>query len=170
MKNTLADLWRPGRGMFVKEIEKGLFLFRFFHIVDMNRVWDGGPWSFNNHLLILHRMAEEEVPGGVPLYYAEFRVRVYDLPSDLITQVMAKHIGDYVGRKYMRIRVKIDVRKPLKRWKKLQKPDGSQMVFHFKYERLPIFCFLCGRLGHNDRYCEQLFIAGEGVVDRPWRA
>ncbi|KAF2302140.1 hypothetical protein GH714_032915 [Hevea brasiliensis] len=31
-------------------------------------------------------MAEEEVPGGVPLYYAEFWVRVYDLPSDLITQ------------------------------------------------------------------------------------
>lgn len=35
---------------------------------------------------------------------------------------------------------------------------GNQsFVVQLKYERLPIFCFLCGRLGHNKIFCNRLF-------------
>ena len=38
MKHRLASVWRPGKGICIKEINKQLFLFQFFHIVDLKRV------------------------------------------------------------------------------------------------------------------------------------
>ncbi|CAN0847084.1 hypothetical protein LINGRAHAP2_LOCUS4784 [Linum grandiflorum] len=52
----------------------------------------------------------------------------------------------------MRIRVRLDVRKSLHREKTVKKPN-TEVLVRFKYEKLPTFCFLCGRIGHIDRYC-----------------
>lgn len=38
MKDTLAATWRPGKGMIVREVTTNLFLFHFFHEVDMKRI------------------------------------------------------------------------------------------------------------------------------------
>lgn len=55
---------------------------------------------------------------------------------------------------YMRVRVRLDVRKPLMRRKKLINDEGEAFFVRFKYERLILFCFLCGRLSHHDSYCD----------------
>lgn len=43
-----------------------------------------------------------------------------------------------------------DVRKPLERGKTIRMADGE-----VKYERLTVFCFLCGLLGQADSSCEK---------------
>ena len=57
----------------------------------------------------------------------------------------------------MRIREEIDVRTPLKRWKKIRKAQGECKILQFWYERLSLFCYICGLLGHADKFCDQLF-------------
>ncbi|KAL2902095.1 4-hydroxy-tetrahydrodipicolinate synthase [Bienertia sinuspersici] len=53
------------------------------------------------------------------------------------------------------MRVMIDVRKPLKDEIKLKLRGGEVTKVHIKYERLPLICFICGCIGHNDRECEE---------------
>lgn len=60
-----------------------------------------------------------------------------------------------IWREYMRVRIKLDVRKPLKRKKKINRRDGSEFVVSCKYERLGDFCFFCGLLTHTDRFCRR---------------
>ncbi|KAL2941400.1 Avenin-like b8 [Bienertia sinuspersici] len=54
----------------------------------------------------------------------------------------------------LRIRVIIDVRTPVKDEVKLQVHGGEQIKVPVKYERLPLICFICGKLGHGDRDCD----------------
>lgn len=42
---------------------------------------------------------------------------------------------------------------PLKRKKKLTLPNGTTTYVRFEYERLTLFCFLCGKLGHGESFC-----------------
>ena len=52
----------------------------------------------------------------------------------------------------MRIKVRIDVRNPLKRRKRIRKSQGEWSVGFFKYEGLPSFCYLCGMLDHSEKF------------------
>ncbi|KAL0401243.1 UNVERIFIED_CONTAM: hypothetical protein Slati_4154200 [Sesamum latifolium] len=70
------------------------------------------------------------------------------------------------------IRVGLSVKKPLKRALKLCSPSGDELLVRFTYEQLPNFCYLCGRLGHIDKYCETRFESGfqdkEETPYGPW--
>lgn len=47
IQKTMAELWRPGMGVYMRELDVNLFLFQFYHEVDVKRVKEGCPWSFN---------------------------------------------------------------------------------------------------------------------------
>nr|POF21997.1 hypothetical protein CFP56_35538 [Quercus suber] len=56
---------------------------------------------------------------------------------------------------FLRIHVNMDITKPLMRGK-IMWIEGLEVGWiYFQYERLPIFCYRCGILGHNDRECLQ---------------
>ncbi|KAJ8898705.1 hypothetical protein K2173_004739 [Erythroxylum novogranatense] len=167
MRNALADLWHPLGGVNITEVRGKCFLFRFFYIEDVDRVMDGTPWTFNRHLLILHRLTEGEDPANVSLEMSDFWVQVNQLPAGFVSEQIATQFGNFIGSfvqydakaiqmgnaDYMRIRVTMDVRQPLKKKKKIVDPRGNVFYAAFKYEWIPVFCFLYGRLGHNDSFC-----------------
>lgn len=139
---------------------------------------DNGPWTFDNHLLLLHEMRPGEEPMEVPLHSADFWIQVHDLPSGFFSEVVGKTLGNLIGsfllydernvfslnRPFMRIRVRIDVRLPLKKGKKVKKPGSDWSVCCFRYEKLPTFCFICGLIGHIDRQCEVRFRVPENEI------
>jgi hypothetical protein len=79
----------------------------------------------------------------------------------------AKNNSSY-WRKYMRIRVMLDVRRPLKKTKRLKKPGGGTQEVQFKYERLGMFCYYCSLLGHTDETCDLLYSAETDDGVRRW--
>nr|DAD20544.1 TPA_asm: hypothetical protein HUJ06_022007 [Nelumbo nucifera] len=54
----------------------------------------------------------------------------------------------------LRLRVKIDITKPLEVGAKGNLGDGKESWFSFQYENLPIFCYKCGVLGHLKKACK----------------
>lgn len=91
---------------------------------------------------------------------------------------MAKKIGEILGLfeeidskeahrsgKFMRIKVKMDMKDPLKRGTIVRFKEKTHRVF-FKYERLPTFYFICGILGHQlKEYKAIVDIYEEGYED-----
>ncbi|KAL4323773.1 hypothetical protein GQ457_11G032890 [Hibiscus cannabinus] len=53
----------------------------------------------------------------------------------------------------MRVKVSLNVDQPLKRRKKVLLGKERCVYVRFQYEKLTLFCFICGRLGHGERFC-----------------
>lgn len=68
----------------------------------------------------------------------------------------------------MRLKIRLDVRKPLKRKKKIYKKDGTECVVQCKYERLGDFCFICGMLTHTERFCGKKLDIQQQVDLKEW--
>ncbi|MCH93853.1 DUF4283 domain protein, partial [Trifolium medium] len=182
MMSKMGDIWQPGKGMDIEEAYPGLFIFKFFHQLDVQHILKQGPWSFDNHTLVLNTLSDEEDPREVPLFNVPFWIQVHNLPAGFMSQKTGKNIGDYIGefleydekndslswRKYMRIRVLVDVCIPLKKQKKIKKQGGDSKMVQFKYERLGTFCYVCGILGHSDLKCPKLFDMADSEIKREW--
>ncbi|KAJ8648294.1 hypothetical protein MRB53_001317 [Persea americana] len=178
MKNTMALLWRPGREVCIKDPSPTLFLFQFFHEIDVNWVLETRPWTFDKHILLVKRLEENEQPHNVPLFHTSFWVQIYNLPIGFLSEKILKDIGNYIGlfldsnennlmgvwRNYMRVRVSIDVRKPLQRRMRIKKAGGEWIWIDFKYECLNIFCFICGLLGHTEQQCPKVYECSTGEM------
>ena len=72
MRTKLADIWRPAMGITIKDINPELFLFQFYHQDDMDWVRNGGPWSFDNAMLILNVIKPGEDPTKVALVELDY--------------------------------------------------------------------------------------------------
>ena len=57
---------------------------------------------------------------------------------------------------FLHIRVDIDITKPLMRGKMIHIEYVEEGWVFFKYERLPIDCYHCGILGHQDCKCQNI--------------
>ncbi|MBA0701035.1 hypothetical protein Goari_027121 [Gossypium aridum] len=140
MKSTLANLWHPICGVQIRDIGEKRYLFKFFHSMDMERVLKGLPWTFNNHLLILSKLRRGEDPLKIPLVYVSFWVQIHDVPIGLFSESLGRLWGNFIrvfleydgsdlgNRNYMRVRVQIDVRKPLKRKKQTKMMMGTDFT------------------------------------------
>ncbi|KAF4351440.1 hypothetical protein G4B88_024821 [Cannabis sativa] len=71
-------------------------------------------------------------------------------------------------RDYLRVRATVDIDKPLKRRMKLCKENGDWIWANFQYEYLPTFCFVCGIIGHSERFCPKRFDQPLELVNKPY--
>lgn len=58
MQQTLAALWRSRRGIYIKELDANLFSFQFYQEIDIRRVIEGSPWTFNRKVLLISKLQE----------------------------------------------------------------------------------------------------------------
>ncbi|KAL8470628.1 hypothetical protein ACS0TY_033254 [Phlomoides rotata] len=111
-----------------------------------------------------------------------FWVQVFNLPVGCFLETVGECLGNFIGRffhyddsnkgvvwkNYMRIRVEIDVMLPLKRWKNIRMSNGVSTHAEFKYERLNLFYFVCGKLDHTESMCDILYDSSSEEVVKGW--
>ncbi|PNX65080.1 hypothetical protein L195_g054353, partial [Trifolium pratense] len=184
MTVRMADLWKPLEGVTIKEAKAGIFLFQFAHPLDMEAVLNGGPWTFDNNMLVLERVQVGMPIEHIPLNHVTLWVQIHNLPLGLMKEKFGVQLANYIGefveydknnnssfwRQYMRIRVKIDVRQPLKKDTKVKNREGGWSIINFKYEKLGAFCFVCGILGHTENRCVVRYAMEQDDGRREWSA
>ncbi|KAM6600189.1 hypothetical protein CsatA_019798 [Cannabis sativa] len=182
MRHMMASLWQPGKGVYIRELDTNRYLFQFYHEIDIQAVIDGSPWTFNRIPLIFHRLKRGEDPKMVRLHCLDLWVQIHDLKTGYMLEKVVRKAGDYVGkfvktdaknfngiwREYLRVRATIDIDKPLKRRMKLCKDNGEWIWANFKYEHIPTFCFVCGIIGHSERFCPRRFDEDYNPLVKPY--
>ena len=178
---TFTPLWRSKNGFKIKNLGNHIVLFTFKSKVEVDNILANKPWSFDKHLMVLQRYDGVSEVHELDFTLTPFWVQVHGIPVKFMTTTVAESLCETVGQVqkqpqteecggFMRVRVLVDVTQPLCRGRVISLDDDKELWVSFKYERLPIICYWCGRLNHNDRDCETC-IDSEGTlteVDREY--
>lgn len=71
--------------------------------------------------------------------------------------------GILVRGDFLRVRVEIDVSKPLCRGRRVLLNGDSEGWVSFKYEKMPNFCCWYGMVSHDDKECS-IWLASKGAL------
>lgn len=165
---TIKAVWSFVLGLKIEDMELNTFLFTFPSQQDKKRVLVNRPWNFKG----FHMVLKEWLPGlsihEVQLNTSVFWVQVHGLPLEMLTNQNAEHIGKVLGnlievdkasifgvalRRYLRVKVEMNIEKPLPDGFDLERPGRIAKKILLKYERLSDFCYGCGLLGHIVQAC-----------------
>lgn len=72
MQQSLASLWRPAMGICIQDLAPNLFSFTFYHPFERDRIIKQGPWSYEQHLLIMDKVEQGTDPNMVLLFHSDF--------------------------------------------------------------------------------------------------
>ncbi|VAI28195.1 hypothetical protein VPH35_088616 [Triticum aestivum] len=183
LEQTLGEIWSPVHGVDCKDMGQNRFIFTFMNKKGKPRAIDEGPWLFNNRdLIVMEDFAARKAIDEYEFKYIPIWVRVYGVPLGALNKEAGEMVGRMIGKvldmdvdeegsaltEYLRIKVRIDITKPLMRYvtiddesdsdeETMNATDGEEnetevgRICDLKYEFLPVFCFNCGIIGHNER-------------------
>ncbi|KAK4434736.1 hypothetical protein Salat_0636400 [Sesamum alatum] len=127
LSHTLSVVLEPMKGLTHWRILEERFCIRFNYKLDLRRVLDGRPWSFDKHLLIIEPLIANDNPIKVSLNWCPFTVLIHDLSLPQHSKIVAEFIGNKLGRfmdidhhghsfawsSALEIRISFDLTKPL---------------------------------------------------------
>uniref|UniRef100_A0A7N2KW36 DUF4283 domain-containing protein n=1 Tax=Quercus lobata TaxID=97700 RepID=A0A7N2KW36_QUELO len=172
VQDTLRRAWGMDEGMHIVEVGSNLFQFKFKTEFELERVFEGGPWTFDNQVLLLRKWQLGMTAKNVRFDSISLWVQIWDASFDMVSPTVAAEIGSCMrvveevekrhrqdGQNlFMRVKAAIPVAKPVRQGGFLAGLDGQKMMTTFKYERLPMFCHYCGLLGHDIKHCANYFM------------
>ena len=123
---TLKPLWRTKQDFEIQDMGNHILLFVFENELDANRVLLGEPWSFDKYLVVLCTYEDDSFLRRLRFDTAKFWVQVHGLLVSCMVMETAESLCKSVERvihsndrfeiecgDFMRIRVEVDVHKPL---------------------------------------------------------
>ncbi|KAF8377686.1 hypothetical protein HHK36_031070 [Tetracentron sinense] len=179
IKNIL-QAWNLPYELEVVDLEEDVFLFKFKGENDTIRVLNHEPWCFKGHLLCLQRWKPDLAVKEIDFSRSPFWVQFHGIPVAKMTYTTGNQLGSYIGEvldvdlskagltqgRFVRVRVLIQLDKPLRPWIMMKRvyplPD---LKIELKFEKVPSFCFFCGRIGHEEKCCTMKMRMPEKLID-----
>ena len=78
------------------ELAPGLFLFQFYRKEDKQWVLNGGPWSFDNVMLVLESVKAGQNPVEVKPCFLHIWIQLHNLPVDYMLETVGKQLGNFL--------------------------------------------------------------------------
>jgi hypothetical protein len=169
LERAMQRAWGLHSQAHFKDIGDNRFVVRFDSEGDWKHALRNGPWQFDFNVVLLKDFDGAVRPSEMVFDSMDIWVRVLDLPMDMMNRVYGEMIGSWIGKfisvdvdedgmawgEELRIRVAVRVDQPLIRGVPIKESDedGEGRWFDIQYEKVPHFCFDCGRVVHGSDGC-----------------
>jgi hypothetical protein len=182
--NALQGIWGYPPGLTITEVEGGYYHISMDSDLDTQKAIKGNPWIVRNCWFMVQLWDRKINPNNIDFLHVPAWIQIWGLPIHCKTVSMGKHIGSQLGKvedaalydypqkgRIVKIKTCLNVSEPIRAGMFIGNTrDGINWV-DFRYENLPMFCFACGLVGHNEDQCSNpsLPLAEGGVNPRgPW--
>ncbi|TXG60614.1 hypothetical protein EZV62_015187 [Acer yangbiense] len=120
-------------GFEIESVTGNIFTFHFKSEEDRQRVISGGPWSFDNALMVLAKLEGNGTIESIQFIQVDFWVQIHQVPILCMTRKIGFFLGSIIGE--------------------VLEVDGGNAGNSCGYERLPNHYFKCGMVDHNTNEC-----------------
>lgn len=167
---TIRKGWNLGDDTDIVEMPEGAYVFTFKDLTEKYRILQGRPWAVQGVLMCIKEWNEFMVLEDVSFKETPVWVQFHNMPLGLMEeeeniQNMGSLVGrlvwyerpkvkDRLHRSFARVRVLIEVDKPLVTEFWMDRPGSSEVKIGVKYERVSFFCYKCGMIGHDFKSCK----------------
>ncbi|KAJ4827130.1 hypothetical protein Tsubulata_045687 [Turnera subulata] len=167
--NLMGKIWNPRKGIEAEQLGRNLFLFHFFSKRDRQEVMEAEtPWFFEKRIVVLKEVTGDEVLTQMELTEVPIWIQMHNIPWNQRTYTNVTNIAAKAGRflafddrgaqgwgKFVRARVLMHVEKSIRKSILIRSGMGEKVEVLYRYEGLPNFCYLCGKMDHLLKECEQ---------------
>ncbi|XP_073016147.1 uncharacterized protein [Primulina eburnea] len=178
-KVQIPRILQARRRIETQSMGDNTFVLEFSSALDRRRALMGGPWNFFRDLVVFKELQGLQQPRSINFSEISVWVQCHNLPIAFMHRSILEKIGSQIGNieemdggenetflgSFVRIRVRINITQPLKKFIRIGKEgDLEDNIILLTYERLPDFCYACGRIGHSYRECEKASVK-EGKLE-----
>ncbi|XP_041017882.1 uncharacterized protein LOC121260096 [Juglans microcarpa x Juglans regia] len=128
---TMSQIWKLEGWVIFKELGEQCFLIEFQKLIDKDRVLSGCPWFFDRHRLTMMEVDETISIHALQFRFEPFWVQLHNLPLATMTEEFGQQFAGSIGHvirveaeadgrawgRCLRVRVAVDLHKPLLRGK-----------------------------------------------------
>ena len=179
VSRTFKPLWRLIGEMKIRDIGGNILLFEFDDALDLERVLELEPWTYDKSLVVFRRAVDVETAPLLPFDSVTFWIQLHNVPEQCLTKATGEVVGNTIGGlvqvadpeddgeggEFLRVRVVVDIKKSLPRCCKLWS-EGEHIGWALlKFERLPNFCYWCGKVTHGENDCD-VWLRGKGRLKK----
>ena len=123
---TFKPLWNPIGELKIRDVGENILLFEFEDVLDLERMLEFEPWSYDKNLEAFQRVEDVESIPFLNYSHATFWVQLHNVLEKSLTCEMGELIGksigvvvkvvdledDGTGGEFLRVRVTLDISKP----------------------------------------------------------
>ena len=176
VEQALGRVWCPIKGIECKAMGEKKFVITFLQESGKRKALDEGPWMISKELMVVADVDRRKTLDEIDFVLVPIWIHIMNLPIGLMNKEAGKTIGQEVGkfmmvdmedgdvpiRRFLRVRVRLDIRRPLMRGVTVHDEEENRDRWcPLVYEYLTDFCYICGLIGHTDRSCSIQLAEGE---------
>ncbi|XP_057792251.1 uncharacterized protein LOC131009066 [Salvia miltiorrhiza] len=179
----LPNILQTTQRVDIEIVGSNIFVAHFKSIMDKKYALNGGPWHFFHDLLLFSEIEGFQNPSEVKFENFTGWIQCHNLPVACMHPEVIKRIGEQIGSvlevdlgadglclgRFARVRVSWLLSRPLQRCIRLL-PDGEmeEAIIILLYEKIPNFCFKCGKIGHLYRFCDESTMTTQEMKYGTW--
>lgn len=163
---AMMKAWDADPKTVFRSVTKNAFLIEFHDPIDLQTAIHQGPWTFKGELVALKMVSSHADVKPSEITQAALWVQLFNVPLNAFSEegliLLGKEVGKpisrpiegYVGgKRFYKIKVSIDLLKPLKDKARVTHPHLGEVTAHCVYEKVNRICVFCGLLGHEISSC-----------------
>ena len=133
---------------------------------EAERILATEPWTYDKHLIILSRYDGSSPVRSIRFQSVKFWVQIHGLPVNRLNEKTAYEIGnslgevskaaqvgELIGGDFLRVRVAVNVSRPLNRGRKVLLGKDGKVWVTFRYEKMLNFYYWCKMVSHDAKEC-----------------
>jgi hypothetical protein len=176
--SSLLGIWCNPVGLKISELEGKLYQIKVDKEDGLQRILKGSPSIIRNCWFVMHQWDRQVNALSLDFSHVSLWIPFWGLPLHCKSITIGKELGSQLGTlldvgiydftekaRILKVKILFNIKQPIRAEMYIGNDDDGINWVDFRFENLPMLCFVCGLIGHQGDICKSGIVLQEGEVN-----